>query len=145
MPDGHSSGEINVLILARITEVASKVESVASGQNDLKMSMMMQFNDGKHRMNGLEMRIDGLEHNGCKKLVQHQQDTTARMAVQKSDEESDWKNANTKPQKHRPQRETPTDRIAKKLDLAVWIKYGAMIGAAVAGAYAAVKAGGVVP
>jgi hypothetical protein len=130
MPDhDRPSGEINVLILQRITEVASKVEAVANGQNDLKTSMMIQFNDGKHRMDGIDQRIDTLEKNGCNK-------------GQKSDEDSDWSKPAKHQQKHRSQRDVPTEPIPRKpADLALWIKYGAMIGAAVAGAYAAVKAG----
>lgn len=121
--DGKGSGEINVLILQRITEVASEVKAVSSGQADLKTSMMLQFQEGKHRMDGMAERITDLE-NG------------------KNDDDSDW----SKPAKHKHQavrqRDVPTEPISKKLDLSVWIKYGAMIGAAVAGAYAAVKAGG---
>jgi hypothetical protein len=127
--DGKGSGEINILILARITEVASKVEAVANGQADLKTSMMVQFNDGKHRMDGLADRITELENNGCQK-------------GQKSDEDSDW----SKPAKHRHQavrqRDVPTEPITKKLDMNTWIKIGWVIGAAIAGAFVAVKAGG---
>jgi hypothetical protein len=138
MPDpNHTSGEINTLILARVTEVAAKVETVANGQADLKLSMQLSFNDGKHRMDGLAQRIETLEKSGCQRLAQHQ---TTQAQAQKSDDDSDW----SKPAKHkheRSQRDVPTEQIGRKLDLAMWIKYGAMIGAAVAGAYAAVKAG----
>ena len=124
----NTSGEINVLILARITEVASKVEAVANGQNELKSSMMLQFNDGKHRMDGLEGRIEGLEEDAPR---QHHQ-VVRRSTIRPTDDDSDWR-----PRAPRePKTETHT-----KVDLGVWIKYGAMIGAAVAGAFAAVKAG----
>jgi hypothetical protein len=125
--DERPSGEINILILQRITEVAQKVEAVANGQAELKSDMRVQFNDGKHRMDGLEERIDHLEENGCQKG--------------RGDDDSDW----SKPAKHkrpeRSQRDVPTEPISKKLDMNTWIKIGWVIGAAVAGAFVAMKAG----
>lgn len=134
MPD-HSerpSGEINTLILQRVTEVASKVESVATGQAELKLSMQLSFQEGKHRMDGLAQRIETLEKekNGCQKG--------------QSDEDSDW----SKPAKHKhravDQREVQTDRTAKpafKLDMPTLIKVGMLIGAVLAGYAAAGKVG----
>ena len=146
MSDDRPSGEINTLILARITEVASKVETVATGQADLKTAMLLQFQDGKHRMDGLDMRIVNLEKNGCQRLAQPQQAATAAAATTvqvpqqpKTDEDSDW----SKPGKHAPtphrKREAATEPISKKIDLALWVKLGAVLGAAIAGAYAAIK------
>jgi len=145
MSDDRPSGEINTLILARITEVASKVETVATGQADLKTAMLLQFQDGKHRMDGLEGRISSLEANGCKRLTQHQQAATAAATTvqvpqqPKTDEDSDW----SKPGKHATtphrKREAATEPISKKIDLALWVKLGAVLGAAIAGAYAAIK------
>lgn len=121
MSDRTPSGEISLVILSRLTEVATEVKDMRKAQGEVLLSL----NDGKHRMDGLESRLAAVEKNGCQKG--------------KSDEDSDW----SKPSRHRSQqREVKTEPIARKVDLAIWIKYGAMIGAAVAGAYMAVKAGG---
>jgi hypothetical protein len=127
MSDGGSSREMNALILQRISEVSTKVDAVATGQGDLKTSMMLQFQDGKHRMDGLEGRIVSLEQSGCKRLPQHQS-----ALEQLSDA-------------HRPrsQRDVPTEPITKRkggvLDADKWVKIGWIIGAAVVGAFAAMK------
>lgn len=121
MTDRTPSGEISLVILSRLSEVATEVKDMRKEQS----AVLLSLNDGKHRMNDLEARLAAVEKNGCQKG--------------KSDEESDW----SKPSRHRShqQREVKTEPIAKKVDLAIWIKYGAMIGAAVAGAYMAVKSG----
>ena len=127
-------GEINTLILTRITEVAGKVEAVANGQNDLKLSMQLNFQAGTHRMDGLAQRIETLEKNGCPRLAQHQQAIADCLVARRSD----------KPQPV-DQRDIPTDRITKgssfKLDMPTLIKIGMLIGAVLAGYAAAGKVG----
>lgn len=126
MPDpNQTSGEINLLILGRLTEVANKVETVATGQSAMREEMRVNFNDGKHRMDGLEGRIVILEKG-------------------KSDDDSDW--SKPKHSKHRAvdQREITTDRTSKpgfKFDTPTLIKIGMLIGAVAAGYVAAGKVG----
>ena len=127
MSDGGSSREMNALILQRISEVSAKVDAVATGQGDLKTSMMLQFQAGQYRMDGLEGRIVRLEQNGCKRLPQHQA-ALAQLSYA---------------QPPRSQRDVPTEAIVKKkvnlTDSAMWVKIGWIIGAAVVGAFAAMK------
>lgn len=102
-----TSGEINVMILNRINEVATKVESVSESQAELKLSVQLALNDGKHRMDGFAQRIEELE--------------------KKND--NDW----TPPRHHKAIRQETTDRVAKKVDPSLWIKIGLLVGAAAAG------------
>lgn len=128
MPDPNTtSGEINTLILGRLTEVANKVESVANGQSAMREEMRVSFNDGTHRMNGLEGRIVSLEKG------------------QDKSDDSDWPKPE-RPGKHRAvdQRDVATDRTTKpgfKIDMPTLIKIGMLIGAVLAGYMAAGKVG----
>lgn len=115
----QTSGEVSTILIGLLTEVRTECKALTAGQAQIQRSL----DAGERRMDDLDERLKTLE-NG------------------KNDDDSDW----SKPAKHKHQavrqRDVPTEPISKKLDLSVWIKYGAMIGAAVAGAYAAVKAGG---
>jgi hypothetical protein len=119
----QTSGEVSTILIGLLTEVRAECKTLTAGQAQIQRTL----DAGERRMDDLDDRLKHLEQNGCQRG--------------KADDDSDW----SKPAKHkrpeRSQRDVPTEPISKKLDLALWIKYGAMIGAAVAGAYAAVKAG----
>jgi len=114
--DGKGSGEVSSIMIGLLQEVRTDCKTLTAGQAQVQRTL----DAGERRMDDLDKRLSAVEKNGCQRLAQHQQAM--------------------KPE--RSQRDIPTDRITKKPDLTQWIKYGAMIGAAVAGAYAAVKAGG---
>jgi hypothetical protein len=125
-----SNIEVSKLILGRLTEVATRVEDVAAGQSSMREEMRLSFNDGKHRMDGMDNRIKILE-----------QEKAEKNARAEAGDGSDWSRPAVKHRK-RDESQVSTDVIRRKLDLALWVKYGAMIGAVLAGFYLAIKAAG---
>lgn len=130
MSTGETSGEI---VIDLLKEVRADCKTLTAGQATIQRTL----DAGERRMDDLDRRLCAVEKSGCSRLAQHVQAARA--------DDDDWSNSIQKHRPERNQRDVPTDRMGRKVDLTTWIKYGAMIGAAVAGAYAAVKAGGVAP
>jgi septal ring factor EnvC (AmiA/AmiB activator) len=151
MGAAQTSGEVQVLILDKLRGQDASIQSLTTAINN----MALLLNDGKHTMGSHSQRIEqhAKDHIELSRTVDgldtrvgaveaaiaaaRAADEAKAAARREQDDASDWR----APGKHRAlQREVKTETI-RRMDLTPWIKYGSLIGAAVAGAYAAVKVG----